>query len=193
MHVPVQDYLIISVGAPSPFPPLPADQLTVATSLGHTNPVVIVSIPEVTAEDIANIMAPLHAVALRRSTNMPAGAILLLLGTSEQDVWPICAPFLDDAALMGSWARDKADSNNIVLALVDAETQIVRAQRTIALPLPLLEMVRHGILSTDRIDERAAMEEMERLNDRDVWAQSTCWQGEGGEVFKMIAARPVLP
>lgn len=193
MHAPLSDFVTISVGAPSPFPPLPADQLTVMMSLAQSNPVVIVSMPEVTDEDIANIKAPPQAVALRRSAKMPAGALLLVLKTNEEDVWPICVPFLDDAELMRSWARAPSDSNIILLVLVDAETRIVRAQRTIGLPPRLLEMVRQGILHTARIDEHAAMEELAGLNDHDVWTQSTCWQDKGDDVFTMVAESPVLP
>ena len=79
-------FTAVSVGMRSPFPALPADELTVMMSLAHANPVVITSLPDVTGEDIANIKAPPKAVALRRSVRMPAGALLLLLETSEEEV-----------------------------------------------------------------------------------------------------------
>jgi len=189
---PSPHFVTVSVGARSPFPALPADQLTVMMSLAQSNPVVIVSLPDVTDEDITNIKAPPQAVALRRSAKMPAGALLLVLKTSEEEVWPICVPFMDDAALMRTWARTQTDSNIILLVLVDAQTQIVRAQRTIGLPPRLLEMVRQGILQAGSIDERAAIEELARLDDRDIWAQATCWQDQGDETFTMIAEAPVL-
>ena len=187
------DFFTISVGSPSPFPALPADQLTVMMSLAQSNLVVIVSLPDVTGEDIANIKAPPQAVALRRSATMPAGALLLLLKTNEEEVWPICVPVLDDAALMRSWALAQTDSNIIMLILVDAATGIVRAQRTIGLPPRLLEMVRQGILQAVRIDQGAAMEELAGLNDQDIWTQSTCWQDQGDDIFTMVAEAPVLP
>ncbi|MBY0241895.1 MAG: hypothetical protein K2X55_21535 [Burkholderiaceae bacterium] len=193
MHPSSHEFLTITVGSPSPFPALPADQLTVMMSLTQSNPVVIVSLPEVTDEDIARIKAPAQGVALRRSAKMPAGALLLVLKSNEEEVWPICVPFLDDAALMRSWALTQADSNILLLILVDADTQIVRAQRTIGLPPRLLEMVRQGMLQTAVIDERAAIEELAGLNDRDIWAQSTCWQDKGDEVFTMVAEAPVFP
>jgi len=65
---------------------------------------VIVSLPKVTDEDIANIKAPLQAVALRRSTRTPAGTLGLMLDTNEEEVWPICIPILDEALLMRTWA-----------------------------------------------------------------------------------------
>lgn len=187
------DFVTISVGSRSPFPPLPADQLTVIMSLAQSNPVVIVSLPMVTDEDIANIKAPPQAVALRRSVRMPAGALLLVLKTNEEEVWPICVPFLDEAALMRTWARTQTDSNVILLILVDAGTQIVRAQRTIGLPPRLLEMVRQGILQAGSIDECVAIEELAGLDDRDIWAQGTCWQDQGDETFTMIAEALVHP
>ena len=187
------DFVTISVGSPSPFPALPANELTVMMSLAQSNPVVIVSLPGVTDEDIANIKAAPQAVALRRSAKMPAGALLLVLKANEEEVWPICVPFLDDAALMRSWARTQTDSNIILLVLVDAATGIVRAQRTIGLPPRLLEMVRQGILQAARIDERAAAEELAGLSDHDIWTQSTCWQDQGDDVFTMVAQAPVLP
>jgi hypothetical protein len=186
-------FTAISVGARSPFPALPADELNVMMSLVHANPVVIASLPDVTDEDIANIKAPPNAVALRRSIRMPAGALLLLLKTSEEEVWPISVPFLDDAALMRSWAETAADSNVILLVLVDARTQIVRAQRTIGLPPRLLEMVRQGILQAKEIDEREVMAEMAGLDDQTIWTQSTCWQDQGDDEFTMVAQAPVLP
>jgi hypothetical protein len=187
------DFVTFSVGSPSPFLGLPTDQLTVMMSLAQSNPMVIVSLPDVTDEDIANIKAPPQAVALRRSAKMPAGALLLVLTTNEEEVWPICVPFLDEAALMRSWARAQTDSNIIVLILVDAASGIVRAQRTIGLPPRLLEMVRQGILQAARIDQHATMEELAGLNDHDIWTQSTCWQDQGDDVFTMVAQAPVLP
>lgn len=187
------DFVTISVGSPSPFPALPADELTVMMSLAQSNPVVIVSLPGVTDEDIANIKSAPQAVALRRSAKMPAGALLLVLKANEKEVWPICVPFLDDEALMRSWARTQTDSNIILLVLVDAETGIVRAQRTIGLPPRLLGMVRQGILQAARIDQRAAVEEIAGLSDHDIWTQSTCWQDQGDDVFTMVGQAPVLP
>lgn len=190
---PSPHFVTVSVGARSPFPALPADQLTVMMSLAQSNPVVIVSLPDVTEEDITNIKAPPQAVALRRSAKMPAGALLLVLKTNEEEVWPISVPFLDEAVLMRSWARTQTDSNIILLVLVDALTQIVRAQRTIGLPPRLLEMVRQGILQAEHIDQRAAMEELAGLDDHTIWTQSTCWQDHGDEAFTMVAEAPVLP
>jgi len=186
------DFLTIAVGERSPFPAAPADQLTVMMSLAHSNPVVVVSLPEVTDGDIANIKAAPQAVALRRSARMPAGALLLVLKANEEEVWPICVPFLDEAAQMRTWARTQTDSNIMLLVLVDADTQVVRAQRTIEMPLTLLEMVRQGILQASHIDEQAALEELASLNDHEIWTQSTCWQDQGDGVFTMVATAPVL-
>lgn len=186
-------FVEITVGAPSPFPALPADQLTVMMTLAHPSPVVIVSLPDVTDEDIANIKAPPQAVALRRSTAMPAGALLLVLKVSEEELWPICAPFLDDASTMRAWAQHETDTNVALLVLVDAGTRIVRAQRTVGLPPRLLEMARQGILRTARLDENAVMEELATLSDQEIWEQGTCWQDKGDGVFTMVAEAPVLP
>lgn len=186
-------FTAVSVGMRSPFPALPADELTVMMSLAHANPVVITSLPDVTGEDIANIKAPPKAVALRRSVRMPAGALLLLLETSEEEVWPISVPFLDDATLMRTWAETATDSNVMLLVLVDARTQLVRAQRTIGLPPRLLEMVRQGIMQAKHIDEREVMAEMARLDDQTMWTQSTCWQDHGDDEFTMVTQAPVLP
>lgn len=194
MNLSSPDFLTIAVGARSPFPAAPADQLTVMMSLAHSNPVVVVSLPEVTDEDIVNIKAPPLAVALRRSTRMPAGALLLVLKTNEEAaVWPICVPFLDEAAQMRAWARAKTDSNIVLLVLVDADTQVVRAQRTIGLPPTLLDMVRQGILQAGHIDEQAAVEELAGLSDHEIWTQSTRWQDQGDGAFTMVATAPVVP
>lgn len=193
MNTNTPGFLTVSVGARSPFPALPADELTVMMSLAHPAPVVIVSLPEVAIEDISNIKAPPQAVALRRSVAMPAGALLLVLKVGEEEVWPICVPFLDDAATMRAWASAETESNVILLVLVDADTQIVRAQRTIGLPQRLLEMVRHGILKAEQIDEHAAIVELAGLNDRQIWEQSTCWQDQGDGAFTMVAEAPVQP
>lgn len=186
-------FVTISVGAPSPFPALPADQLTVMMTLAHPSPVVVVSLPAVTDEDIANIKAPPQAVALRRSAAMPAGALLVVLKVNDEDVWPICVPFLDDAPRMRAWAKHETDSNVAVLVLVDAGTRVVRAQRTIGLPPRLLEMARQGILRAAHLDERAAVEELAGLSDQEIWEQGTCWQDKGDGLFTMVAEAPVLP
>jgi|GEM_PF-3020895 len=184
-------FLAISVGEPSPFPPLPPDQLTVAMTLAHPIPIVIVSLPEVTDEDVANIKSPPQAVALRRSAAMPAGALLITLRVNDTQVWPISVPFLDAAPIMRTWAANAAESNDLLIVLVDSDTRIVRAQRTIGLPPRLLEMARQGILRAERIDERAAVEELGRLSDLEVWSQATRWEEKGDGVFTMVAEAPV--
>lgn len=189
---PPAGFLAIAVGEMSPFPPLPADQLTVAMSLAHPIPVVIVSLPDVTDEDIANIKAPPFAVALRRSVALPSGTLLLVLKVSETEVWSICAPVLDDAARMKAWASAQVDSNSLLVVLVDAGTRIIRAQRTIGLPPRLLDMARQGILQAPRIDELVAIEEMSALSDREIWEQSTRWQDvDDSGFFTMVAEAPV--
>jgi hypothetical protein len=190
---PSSPFVTVSVGAPSPFPAFPPDQLTVMMTLAHPSPVVIVSLPGVNDEDIANVKAPPQAVALRRSAAMPAGALLLVLKVSDEEVWPICVPFLDDASTMRAWAMQTTDSNVALVVLVDAGTGIVRAQRTIGLPPRLLEMARQGILRTAHLDESAAIEELAGLSDQEVWEQGTCWQDKGDGVFTMVAEAPVLP
>jgi len=181
----------ITVGEMSPFPPLPADQLTVAMSLAHPIPVIIVSLPEVTEDEIANIKAPPHAVALRRSAALPSGTLLLVLKVSETEVWSIAVPFLDEASKMRAWANAQVDSNNALVVLVDAGTRIVRAQRTIGLPPRLLDMARQGMLQAPRIDELVAIEELSTLSDREIWEQSTRWQDvDNSGFFTMVAEAP---
>lgn len=184
-------FVSIAVGEMSPFPPLPADQLTVAMSLAHPVPVVIVSLPDVTGEDIANIKAPPYAVALRRSAALPSGTLLLVLKVSETEVWSIGVPFLDDAARMRAWANAQVETNDALVVLVDAGTRIVRAQRTIGLPPRLLDMARQGMLQAPQIDELAAIEEIGRLSDQEIWEQSTRWQDvDDSGFFTMVAEAP---
>lgn len=190
-HIP--GFVSIAVGDISPFPALPADQLTVMMSLAHPIPIMIVSLPDVTEEDIANIKAPPHLVGLRRSSAMPAGALLLVLKVSDTDAWPICVPFLDEAATMRAWAHAQTDANSLLIVLIDAATRIVRAQRTIGLPPRLLEMARQGITQAEHIDEQAAVEELGSLSDLEVWEQSTRWQDQGDGAFTMVAEAPVQP
>lgn len=187
-------FLAITVGEISPFPRQPADELTVAMSLAYPVPVVIVSLPEVTDEDVTNIKAPPHAVALRRSAKLPPGALLLVLKVSEQEVWAMSVPFLDDARVMRAWASGQTEDNAALIVLVDAGTQIVRAQRTIGLPPALLDMARQGIRRTPVIDEDAALAELGGLSDREVWEQSTRWQAvDDSDFFTMVAEAPVQP
>lgn len=184
-------FVSIAVGEVSPFPALPADQLTVAMSLAHPIPIIIVSLPEVTDEDIANIKAPPHAVALRRSAALPSGTLLLVLKVSEAEVWSIGVPFLDDAPRMRAWANAQVESNDALVVLVDAGTHIVRAQRTIGLPPRLLDMARQGMLQAPQIDELAAIEEIGRLSDQEIWEQSTRWQDvDDSGFFTMVAEAP---
>jgi len=184
-------FIATTVGKMSPFPPLPPDQLTVAMSLVHPIPVIIVSLPEVTDDDIANIKAPTHAVALRRSATLPAGTLLLVLKVSETEVWSIGVPFLDDAANMKAWANVQVESNDALVVLLDAGTQIIRAQRTVGLPPRLLEMARQGILDAPKIDELAAIEEVGRLSDLEIWEQSTRWQDvDNSGFYTMVAEAP---
>lgn len=188
---PPAGFLTITLGEMSPFPPLPADQLTVAMSLGHPIPVIIVSLPEVTDDDIANIKAPPHAVALRRSAALPSGTLLLVLKVSETEVWSIGVPFLDDAARMRAWANAQVESNDALVVLVDAGTQIIRAQRTIGLPPRLLDLARQGMLQAPQIDELAAIEEISRLSDVQIWEQSTRWEDvDNSGFFTMVAEAP---
>lgn len=188
----IPGFVSIAVGQPSPFPALPPDQLTVMMSLAHPIPIMIVSFPDVTEEDIANIKAPPHLVGLRRSSAMPAGALLLVLKVSESEAWPICVPFLDQAATMRAWAGVQTHSNSLLVILVDAGTRVVRAQRTVGLPPRLLEMVRQGIAQAGNIDEQVAVDELGSLSDLEVWEQSTRWQDQGDGVFTMVAEAPVL-
>ena len=188
---PPAGFLTINLGEMSPFPPLPADQLTVAMSLAHPIPVIIVSLPEVTDDDIANIKAPPHAVALRRSAALPSGTLLLVLKVSETEVWSIGVPFLDVAARMRAWANAQVESNDALVVLVDAGTQIIRAQRTIGLPPRLLDLARQGMLQAPQIDELAAIEEMSGLSDVQIWEQSTRWQDvDNSGFFTMVAEAP---
>lgn len=188
---PPAGFRAITVGEISPFPPLPADQLTVSMSLAHPIPVIIVSLPEVTDDDIGNIKAPPHAVALRRSTALPSGTLLLVLKVSETEVWSIGVPFLDDAARMRAWASAQVDSNDALVVLVDAGTQIIRAQRTIGLPPRLLDMARQGVLQAPQIDELVAIEEMSGLSDLEIWEQSTRWEDvDNSGFFTMVAEAP---
>lgn len=160
-------------------------------SLAHPIPVIIVSLPEVTDDDIANIKAPPYAVALRRSAALPSGTLLLVLKVSEAEVWSIGVPFLDDAARMRAWANAKVESNDALVVLVDAGTQIIRAQRTVGLPPRLLDMARQGMLQAPQIDELAAIEEMGRLSDLEIWEQSTRWQDvDDSGFFTMVAEAP---
>lgn len=182
----------ITIGERSPFAPLPADQLTAAMSLAQPRPVIIVSLPEVTDSDIANVKAPLHAVALRRSTALPSGTLLLLLSVSTTEVWSIAAPFLDDASTMAAWANSQMNSTEALVVLVDAGSQIIRAQRTISLPPRLLDMAQQGILQSPCFDELVAIEELLTLSDREIWEQSTRWQDvDDSGVFTMVAEAPV--
>lgn len=162
-------------------------------TLAHPIPVVIVSLPDVTDEDVANIKSAPQAVGLRRSTAMPAGALLMVLKVSEDEAWPICVPFLDEAPTMRAWANRETDCNSVLIVLVDATTRIVRAQRTIGMPPRLLEMARQGILHAEHIDEHAAIEELGQLSDQEIWQQSTRWQDEGDGYFTMVAEAPVQP
>lgn len=185
-------FLPITVGEISPFSSLPADQLTVSMSLAHVAPVIIVSLPEVTDEDITNIKAVPQAVALRRSAALPSGALLLVLKVSDDQVWSICAPFLDEAERMHIWARMPSKGNTALVVLVDAGTRIVRAQRTVALPPRLLEMARQGMVHAVGIDESAAIEELSTLSDHQVWEQSTRWEiVDESDLFTMVAEAPV--
>lgn len=188
---PPSGFRAITVGEISPFPPLPADELTVSMSLAHPIPLIIVSLPDVTDVDIANIKAPPHAVALRRSTALPSGTLLLVLKVSETEVWSIGVPFLDEASKMRAWANAQADSNSALMVLVDAGTRIVHAQRTIGLPPRLLDMARQGILQGPPIDELVAIEEMGRLSDLEIWKQSTRWEDvDDSGFFTMVAEAP---
>lgn len=188
---PPNGFITTTVGEMSPFPPLPADQLTVAMSLAHPIPIIIVSLPEVTDDDIANIKAPPHAVALRRSAAQPSGTLLLVLKVSETEVWSISVPFLDDAAKMKAWANAQVGSNEALVVLVDAGTRIIRAQRTVGLPPRLLDMARQGMLQTPQIDELAAIEELGRLSDLEIWKQSTRWEDvDDSGFFTMVAEAP---
>lgn len=185
-------FIATTVGEMSPFPPLPPDQLTVAMSLAHPIPIIIVSLPEVTHDDIVNIKAPTHAVALRRSATLPSGTLLLVLKVSEKEVWSIGMPFLDDAANMKAWASVEIESNDALVVLVDAGTQIIMAQRTVGLPPRLLEMARQGILDAPQINELAAIKEVGRLSDLEIWEQSTRWQDvDNSGFYTMVAEAPL--
>lgn len=185
-------FLAVTVGEKSPFSWLPADQLTVSMSLAHVAPVIIVSLPEVTDEDIKNIDAVPQAVALRRSAALPSGALLLVLKVSDDQVWSICVPFLDEAERMHIWAGMPSKGNAALVVLVDAGTRIIRAQRTVALPPRLLEMARQGMVHAVGIDELAAIGELNSLSDQQVWEQSTRWEiVDESDLFTMVAEAPV--
>jgi hypothetical protein len=141
--------------------------MVVAMPLQYAVPVVIVRLPDVTEEDIANFKSSLEAVGLRQNLIVPAGVLQLVLKVSETEAWAIAVPFLDSDPVMRAWVAPRSDSDDssALLVLVDARTRIERGQRTIGLPPRLLEMVKSGIRNALFIDQDASIAEINAMSD----------------------------
>jgi hypothetical protein len=179
--------LTIAVGKVSPFVPLPVGKLTVAMTLKHSTPVVIVGLPVVTDVDIVHFQSPLEAVGLWQSATTPSGAMVLVLKVSQTQVWTICVPFLDSTPVMRTWAANEIDDSSVQLVLVDTDTQIVHAHRTASLPPRLLEMVRTGIRRTAVIDQAGSITELNALPDSRLWDEATQWRDlDDSGIFTLV-------
>lgn len=180
------DLFTIVVGQPSPFSPGPHGEETLAITLSYGIPVALVSLPGITEEDIASVTADPCGVALYQNDSLPGGVLLLLLGDEHSGAWTFLAPILDSESVMRTWASTPPESNVMLIVLIDSITNIVHAQRTVGLPLRLLEMVREGIRRAPAVDFDTALTEFGQLDARSVWQMGTQWRDiDDSEEFSM--------
>lgn len=181
------DFITVAVGEASPFPALPADETAVMMTLRHPVPVVVISVPDVSEDDIDAVEAPVHLIGLVQTNEIPCGGLVLLMRVSDTQEWPICVPFIDHEPIMRNWAAAGFDLNALLLVLVDARNGVVCAHRVIDLPPRLLDMVRSGIRLTPLIDTRAPAALLGSMDHSAILAQATRWMDvDGSGQFTLV-------
>lgn len=178
-------FLALSVGEPSPFPGPGRGEGAVTVTLSHEAPLMLVHLPDVTQDDITAIKGYPVGIALRQSTALPTGALLLVLKQGDDKAWPIAAPVLDEEPVLRAWAEIPEANNTMLVVLIDSVTNIVRAQRTIGAPHRLLELVRSGIRRAQKIQPLQGVAEFNRWEPHSIWEHGTRWNLDDNEEFQM--------
>lgn len=178
--------LTISVDQPSPFPSPGAGESAIGIKIVNGIMTGLVQLPDIQDGDIAAINGDPVALALLQSDRNPIGLILVALLSSQTETWPLCAPLLDDMRALRDWAENPPESNIFLIALIDSNTNIVKAIRTLGLPADFFESIRAGILSVDRLDYGDVMLHASENTFETVWTNGKQWlnDSERGEFVR---------
>ena len=76
---------------------------------------------------------------------------------------------------MQTWAEERPDSNVMLVVLVDSNTNLVRALRTIGAPMELFDLIQSGIRSCRRIDPAEFVMQAGEIPLEDVWGKGRRW------------------
>jgi hypothetical protein len=179
-------FTTISVGQPSPFPRPPLGDLAVGIILSYGVPIAAIHLPDVTDDDIVSLNGDPVGIALYQSDEIPAGVLVLPLRCEDDKVWTISAPLVDEPDELRRWAEKTIHGNTLLLTLIDSNTGMVCAQRTIGLPPRLLELAQAGIRRSPDIAPHKTLQALAELDQIDMWHSGTQWKEvDDGEEFTM--------
>lgn len=165
-----------TVGKPPPIPAAPYGASAILVTLSMGVPTMVVNFPGIVEDDLRAFLSPLFGIGLYQSPDMPVGAISILLRTSNEEIWTLSAPILDDDDTMFKWAEGCMDECGILIALVDSNTGLVCSQKIFGLPERLVDMVRVAIKAQHQIDQGRVLRGFGKLPDHERWKAGTQWR-----------------
>jgi hypothetical protein len=165
----------IGVGEQSPFSPLGQGQSALAITIASDVLTIVIQLPEVTREDVEAAKAKPLALALLQTAGVPVGVLTLALGVSAEAAWPLTGPIVAAEEVLRVWAALPLESNVVLVVLVDSNTNLVRALRTIGAPMDFLTQVQSGIQSCRQFDLSSFVQEARWLSSEKIWATGLRW------------------
>ncbi len=165
----------IAVGQPSPLESPGPGQMALATTIVSDVLTMVLQLPDVSEEDVAGVQGIPHGLALLQTPELPAGMLMLALRTGGGKVWPLAAPIAAHVDVMKAWAEERPDSNGVLVVLVDSNTNLVRALRTIGAPLELFDLIQSGIRSCRFFDPAEFVRRAGEIPPEDVWRKGRRW------------------
>ncbi|MFC0698039.1 hypothetical protein [Paraburkholderia humisilvae] len=167
--------MTIAVGEASPLDSPGRGEMALAATIVHDVLTIVLQLPEVSDEDIADVQGIPHALALLQTPELPVGMLMLALRTGGGSVWPLTAPIAAHVDVMQAWAKERPDSNVVLIMLVDSNTNTVRALRTIGAPMDLFDLIQSGIRSCRRFDPAEFVMRAGGIPFEDVWGKGRRW------------------
>ena len=165
----------IAVGQSSPLESPGPGEMALAATIVSDVLTMVLQLPDVSDEDIAGVQGIPHAIALLQTPDLPVGMLMLALRTGGDKVWPLTAPIVAHVDVMQTWAEERPDSNVMLVVLVDSNTNLVRALRTIGAPMELFDLIKSGIRSCRRIDPAEFVMQAGEIPLEDVWGKGRRW------------------
>ncbi|MBB4517176.1 hypothetical protein [Paraburkholderia fungorum] len=163
--------MTIAVGQSSPLESPGPGHMALATTIVSDGLTMVLQLPDVSEEDIAGVKGIPHGLALLQTPELPVGVLMLALRTGDGRVWPLAAPIAAHVDVMQKWAEARPDSNVMLVVLVDSNTNLVRALRTIGAPMELFDLIQSGIRSCRVFDPAEFVMRAGEIPPEDVWGK----------------------